>query len=167
MKTFTADWLARLNAQQGGGVFFFAVDLTVDVGDVRYYADAQHAVSFDGNTYAPLPLLVEGLGQTSQQSLPAIRVTTSNVTGDVGAFLETTDLLGHDLVVRLLHMDLLGSTSNQDQAVLQIVSCDWDDQQATITAGLNIGLQDILPRGLISAAEFPGMPEGLRRASIL
>lgn len=167
MKIFTTEWLARLNAQQGGGVFFFAIDLTVGVSDVRYYADAQQTIVFNGHDYTPLPLLVEGVGQTAEQSLPGIRVTTSNVTGVVGAFLETTDLLGNDLIVRLLHMDLLGSTSNQDQGVLQIVACEWDDEQATLTAGLNIGLQDILPRGIISAAEFPGMPEGLRRASIL
>lgn len=167
MKVFTSEWIERLNAQTQGGIFFLAAELSVAEGDVRYYATMQYPVDFEGHTYQPLPMLVEGLAQNSQQNLPAVRLMTTNVTGAVGAFLETTDILGHDVLLRLLHLDLLGNTANQDQARLHVLAVEWDQQQATFSLGINIGLNEILPRGLISASEFPGVPEGLRRASIL
>lgn len=168
MKTFTADWIAHLNATHSGGVFFLAAVLTVtDPGDIRYYADTQRAIIFDGNTYNPLPMTVSGLGLTSQQSLPAVRLTTTNIAGNVGAFLETTDILGHDVEVKILHLDLLGNVSNQDSVHLQVLAVEWDDTRATFSLGLHIALQDLLPRHVITAEEFPGVPEGLRRASIL
>lgn len=167
VKAFTSDWIAHLNANHSGGVFFLAVAITVGPGDIRYYADTQRSIVFDGQTYNPRYMAIDGLGQTSQQNLPAVRLVVSNVLGDVGTFLETFDLSGHDIVVRLLHLDLLGSVSNQDSVQLQVLTAECDEQVATFSLGLNIGLSEILPRHLITAAEFPGVPEGLRRASIL
>jgi len=167
VKTFTNDWLVRLNATHSGGVFFLAVELHVDTGDVRYYANTQRAIVFDGNTYQPVFLAISGLGQTSQQTLPAVQLTTTNVTGQLGQFLETTDVLGRDVILRILHLDLLNTVTNQDSIQLQILAAEWDEERATFALGLNIGLQELLPRHIITADFAPGVPEGLRRASIL
>lgn len=167
MKAFNADWITRLNAQHSGGLFFLAAVLVVGPGDTRRYADTQRPIVFDGQTYTPLPLRVEGMGQSSQQSLPTVKLTVPNITGEVGEFLETTDILGHDVTLQILHLDLLGDVTNQDSIRLQVLAVPWNDQAATFQLGLNLALSEQLPRHLISAREFSGVPEGLRRASIL
>jgi hypothetical protein len=166
MKQFAAEWIRQLNAQHSGGVFFLAAVLAFP-GDTRYVADVQHPIVFNGNTYTPLPLQLEGVEQTTQQTLPTVRLRTANVHGIIGQFLETTSILGVDVTVQLLHLDLLGAVANQDSLQLQIMAAEWDDQVATVHLGLNLGLQETLPRHLITAAEFPGVPEGYRRGSVL
>lgn len=167
MKNFGSEWIARLNAQHSGGVFFLAAILTVGAGDIRRYADTQRPIIFGSETYTPLPLRVEGMQQTSQQTLPTVRLTTTNVTGQVGQFLETTDILGHDVELQILHLDLIGIITDHESMRLQVLAATWNDEVATFNLGLNLALRDLWPRHLITAAFAPGVPEGLRRASIL
>jgi len=167
MKNFGPQWIDRLNRQNSGGIFFLAAILEVGPGDTRRYADTQRQITFNGQNYIPLPLRVEGMGQSSQQTLPTVKLTVPNITGEVGEFLETTDILGHDVTLQILHLDLLGDVTNQDSIRLQVLAVPWNDQAATFQLGLNLALTEQLPRHLISAREFAGVPEGLRRASIL
>lgn len=167
MKNFSADWLARLNAQHSGGIFFLAAVLTVGPEDIRRYADVQRTIEFDGESYLPLPMRLEGLGQSAQQSLPAVRVTVAAVTGEVEAFLATTDILGHDVVLQILHLDLLDDVQMQDSIALQVMAAEWNHLTATFTLGINLALSDLLPRHVLTADFAPGVPEGYRRASVL
>ena len=167
MKLFSDDYIARLNAQHSGGVFVKAAVLTVAPGDLRYYADTQHTIVFDGQTYQPLAMAWGNMGQSGQMALPNVQVTVPNVTGIVGAFLETTSLLGNDVILHLLHLDLLGIVTDADNTRLQIMMVEWDRERAIFTLGLNVALTDNLPRAVITRAEFPGVPDAMRRASIL
>ena len=168
MKTnFSSAWIENLNSLTQGGVFFFGAILTVAPGDVRRYADTQDPITFAGFEYTPLGLRVEGWGQTAEQSLPTLKVTVSNVTGEVGEFLETRSLIGNDCVLHVLHLALLGTTSDVDSIRLQVMSTEWNWQSCTITLGINVGLSESIPRGVIAKSEFPGVPDNIRRASIL
>jgi hypothetical protein len=57
--------------------------------------------------------------------------------------------------------------TDQDSLRLQVLAVQWNRQQAVFTLGFNLALQELLPRYVITAKEFPGVPEGLRRGSIL
>jgi hypothetical protein len=164
---FSDDFIARLNATYSGGVFFKAAILSVDNDTTLYFADTDYAITFDSHTYQMRPMSWQGLGQTSQQNLPTIQVVTTNVLGDIGDFLEETDLLGREVQLLILHRDLLGTVTDSDRVRLSILATDWDSQQATFHLGLNIGLSETLPRHIITSKEFPGVPQGYRRASIL
>jgi hypothetical protein len=109
----------------------------------------------------------EGMSQSSQQTLPTIAITVANVDGQIGVYLEENIVFGRMVILQLLHLDLLGTPTDVDSVRLSILACEWHWQAAVFHVGLDLGLQEILPRGLISAEEFPGVPEGLRRASIL
>jgi hypothetical protein len=168
MKTFlSSDYIARLNARHFGGVFFKAAVIVVDGFTTLYFADLNETVTFDGHTYERLAMRWEGNSQTSQGSLPTVSVTVSNVNGRVGTYLEQQILIGCDVTLQLLHLDLLATVTDQDAVKLQVMAVQWNRQQAVFTLGVNLALQEMLPRHVITASEFPGVPDSLRRGSIL
>ena len=168
MKTFLSnEYIARLNTRYFAGVFFKAAVLVVDGSTTLYFADLTEPVTFDGHAYEYMPMTWSGVSQTSQQNLPTVTVTVSNITGRVGAYLETTLLIGADVTLQLLHYDLLATVTDQDSQKLQVMAVQWNRQSAVFTLGLNFALQEMLPRYVITAAEFPGAPDQLRRGSIL
>jgi len=168
MKTFlSSDYIARLNARHAGGVFFKAAVIVVDGSTTLYVADINESITFDGHAYERLAMRWEGNAQTSQGSLPTVSVTVSNVTGRVGTYLEQQILIGCDVTLQLLHLDLLATVTDQDAVKLQVMAVQWNRQQAVFTLGVNLALQEMLPRFVITAAEFPGVPDSLRRGSVL
>ena len=167
MKEFDETWLTRLNATHSGGVFCKAAILVVDPMTTLRFADTQHGITFAGDDYQPLPMQWQGQEQSSEQKLPSVRVTVPNANGVVGAYLETVDLSGNDCTLQILHLDLLDDVSAVDQVVLQCMSVDWNEMAATLTLGINLALSEQLPRHVVTRAQFPGVPDSLRRASIL
>jgi hypothetical protein len=168
MKTwFSQAYIDRLNRLHTAGVFVKAAIVDIAPGNLRYFADAQEPFVFQGQTYSPVPMQWEGMSQSSQQTLPTIAITVANVDGQIGVYLEENIVFGRMVILQLLHLDLLGTPTDVDSVRLSILACEWHWQTAVFHVGLDLGLQEILPRGLISAEEFPGVPEGLRRASIL
>ena len=163
----TASFIDLLNRETQSGVFFKAVALTVAVGDVRYYADTDANITFNGNVYTAIPMIWEGQEQNAQMELPAVKVTVSNITGIPGTFLETSNLLGNTVVLRLLHLDLLATVTDVDSATMQIMLVEWTQERATFTLGINLGLQQQIPAHIITRAEFPGVPDAFRRATLL
>lgn len=166
------EWLSTayidaLNRLHSGGVFVKAAVVDIAPGTLLYFADAQAPFTFQGHLYTPLPMRWEGMGQTSQQTLPAITVTVANVDGQIGTYLEANIVFGRGARLQLLHLDLLGTSTDVDSVALNILACEWTWETAAFHLGLDIGLQEVLPRGLTTAEEMPGVPEGLRRASIL
>ena len=161
-------FIDRLNRQENAGVFVRAINLTVAAGYIRYYADTDANITYNGQTYTAMPMAWEGQEQNAQMALPAVRVTVSNITGVVGAFLETTNLLGNEAVLQLLHLDLLATVTDVDSATMQVMLIEWTDgQAATFTLGINVGLQQQIPAHVMTRTEFPGIPDSWRRASIL
>lgn len=167
MKTFSNNWIARLNAQHSGGVFIKAAILVVDGSTTKYYADVHDAITFDGNQYSPLPMVWEGEAQAASMELPSVRVTVPNVDGAVGAFVETTNVLGNDVTLQILHLDLLSVVTDVDKVTLQVMLIEWNGEMATFTLGINLALDQQLPKHVITRSEFPGVPDQFRRASIL
>lgn len=167
MKAFSNEWIAALNARHTGGVFFRAAIVQLSQDVTGYFADVTDPIIFDGQTYTPLPMVWDGVGQNSQRSLPRLSITVPNVDGQIGAFLETASVIGNDVTLQLLHLDLLADVSNVDAATLQIVAVEWTDSQATFTLGLNLALTENLPRHVVTRGIFPGTPDTFRRASIL
>jgi len=170
MKDWFSDaWIARLNAQHGGGRFFRAAIVELIVGsDTRYVADVTDPFTFNSQLYTPLPFRVEGLELTSQRELPRISISVSNITGAISEVLEASSPIGNDIILQLLHEDLLGTVTDVDQIALNILQVTWRPGEiARFQCGLNLGLTDQLPRHVFTRAEYPGIPDTFRRASIL
>lgn len=177
-KTFTEAFITRLNAKHSGGTFVKALILTEsNTGPVkRYFVDHPRDVVFAGNTYKPLPMSWTGMDASRRLDLPAVRVTVPNfgaqieVTAGVfrGAvdYVETIDCLENDVVLQILHLDLLADTSAKDEFLFTLQSVDSDDRAAVFTLGLSLGLKDLLPREIMTKEEFPGIPDTVERMAL-
>lgn len=168
MKNFSSDLIARLNAQTNAGLFFEAAALTVAPGDVRHYANTQRPITIDGQGYQPMPLHFSGIGAKSDMSVLAVQVTVPNITGEVSAFVESANLLGHDVTLLLLHMDLLNVATARETLQLQVLGVTWKQwDTVTFTCGIDLMLNEQIPSTVITRSQYPGTPDLLRRASIL
>lgn len=167
MKSFSSSWIEHLNSTSDQGVFVKIAQVTLPTTTL-YLADTQAPLTFNGQVYQPRAMTWEGWEQTSQQSLPTIQVTVTDIDGVVGDFLERTNVLGLDVVLGIVHEDLLGTVTDVESVRLSIMAVDWQPGvSSTFHVGLDLALSELLPKGIITASEFPGVPESLRRASIL
>jgi hypothetical protein len=168
MKTFSDEWINRLNSTHSGGLFFKAAVLEVDDDTTLYFSDTQDPITFDGNVYTPLQMVWAGQETSAEMPLPSVKVTVPDINGAVGAFLETTSLNGRDVTLQLLHRDLLSVVTDVDTVQLQVMLIELKPQEAAVfTLGLNLALSDQLPKSVMTRAEYPGIPDAMRRASIL
>lgn len=177
-KTFTEAFITRLNAKHSGGVFVKALILTENnTGPVkRYFVDHDRDVVFAGNTYKPLPMAWGGMQAARQLTLPSVTVTVPNFGAEIevepGVFrgivdyVETIDCLENDVRLQVLHLDLLGDTTSKDEFLFQLQMIDSTDIGAVFTLGLNLGLQEMWPREIMTKEEFPGIPDTVARLSL-
>jgi len=165
-KSFTAAFLTKLNEDIGdGGKFLKAVQLVENpVGPVvKYFVDHERSIIFDGNTYNPLPMEWSGLDINQGMTLPTMRVAVPNLGGEVVDYLEELDVLENDVTLLLLHLDLLGDTTAFDKLLFQIQGISGDQLVAVLDLGINVGIEDRIPREVITTDEFPGIPIGNQR----
>lgn len=164
-KTFSSDYIAKLNANHSGGIFIKAVDVVENpVGPVvRRFVSHHESIVFDGQTYDPVHMEWSGLEVQRGMSLPQMGVAVPAAQDIVMDWAETIDIRENDITFRLLHLDLLGDTTAQDQLLMQVQTVTADDLVVVFQSGLNLGLTDELPRGVILKQEYPGIPEGPQR----
>jgi hypothetical protein len=164
---FTDEWIAALNAQYGADTFVKAMRVDDPVAGNRYFSTAQREIVFDGQTYTPLPMSWQGGEVSSGMSLPVVRVSFLDLTGAVEDYLEIVSLLGRTVELMILNLSLLEDPINVDALVLQLMAVSGHLGVVTFTLGLNLALDDMLPKYVISSSEFPAIPSGMRRASLL
>ena len=108
-----------------------------------------------------------GVELNSQMQLPTVQLTLPDMDGSVEDYLETINMLGRDVTLQMLHLDLLADPTNVDEVRLQVMAVGSGEDIVTFTLGLNFGLSDQLPKDIISLSEFPSVYRaGLRKASI-
>lgn len=165
MKLFSSAYIAKINAENSGGVLLKAVVLTEDpVGPVkRYFVDHDKELVLDGNTYVPLPMRWDGFEMSASMGLPGMKISTLNLGQQVSDYVEELDILDNDVVLKLLHLDLLGDVQAKDEMAFQVKMIEGDDVFITFDLGMNIGLNDLLPRGVITKDEFPAIVDDVIR----
>jgi len=167
VKSFSSAWIDRLNRQSNAGVFVKAIVLSESASVTKYWVDAQRPIVFNANTYNPLPMAWEGVEVSSRMGLPTIKVTVPNLGGEVIDYLEGVDILGRAVTLQILHLDLLGDVSAVDAVTLSVMAIDGNLEAVTFTLGLDLNLNDPVPRGVITHQEFPAIPRNIRRATVL
>ena len=161
VKNFTEGFITRLNKEQAGGKFLKAIIVTESVSPLtlKYFVDNESSIVFNGNTYEPLSMSWQDFEVSREMNLPSMKITTPNIGGEVVDYVESIDILEHDVVLQLLHYDLLSDVNAKDELLLQIQAVEGDDMVAQFTLGLNLGFQDTLPRKVVLKTEYPGLTE--------
>lgn len=137
----------------------------------RYFVSHEESIIYQGNTYQPLPMFWGETSVSQAMNLPTVDVAVPNIDGQVADYLQHVDLSGRDVTLLLLHSHLLGDSAVH-QLKFQVLiatleNIGGDDEMAHFMLGINTGLDDFLPRHVITRTEFPGVPDDVRRASVL
>lgn len=166
VKNFTEAFIQKLNAKTAGGKFLKTAIVTTDYGPPvvkRYFVDHDSEIEFNGITYERLPMAWGDYEVSRRMPFPTVTLTVPNLGNEVIGYVEKTPLLDHDIVLQLLHLDLLGDATAKDTRKLVITSISANDIAASFTCGLNLGLQDRFPRERILRSEFPAIPETISK----
>ena len=83
-------------------------------------------------------------------------ITVSNLGGLVGQYLKAIDITDNEVVLRLLHLDLLSQTTGHWQRRGFILAVSGDASQVTFTVGRRLG-RSVMPRKVFTSDVFKGL----------
>lgn len=164
LSQFTSDYVDKLNAQYSGGRFIKAVELIEDYTGpvVKYFADHETAITFNGQTYQPLRMHWENIKTSNMMPIDGATVTVSNLGNLAVEYLKRTDITDNEVTLRLLHEDLLNQLTGHWSRKAFILAVTGDVSIVTFTVGRRLG-RNVLPRKVFTAVEFPGLPSEVAR----
>lgn len=166
MKSYSAAFIDRLNRPYNAGVFLKAV-VVAHENATDYFVHFGEPVTFQGHTYQPLQMQWEGVDASSTMQLPSVKITVANVLGTAEHYIDTVNLLGRDVVLQFMHLDLLQNPADVEEVALQVQSIEMTSTTVSLLCGLNLGLNDSLPKDVMTRAEYPGQIDDVRRLTIV
>jgi hypothetical protein len=147
-------------------VWLKAAVIVHDLG-TDYWVHAAEPLTFQGHVYQPLHMEWEGIDASSTMQLPSVRVVVANIQGQAEEYVENVEMLGKDVRLQILHFDLLDTPTDVDEIALQVHSVEITRQTVSVLCGVNLGLNDLLPKFVIQRSEFPGNIDDIRRFTIV
>ncbi len=160
-KVFPQLFIEKVNALHGGGKIALLVDVTLDPDTpvIKYYTGNEDAVTFDGKTYDPLPMLIEEFSSNTKGELPAIKVSLSNIGNEALDIFENYNVLENMITARVVSLDVLDDNAAQDSAELMIIAVAAKDRSVgSLILGLPIGTDEEVPREVYTTEKYPGIP---------
>jgi len=158
-RTLDADYIDKLNRTWAGGVFIKTVRITIDpdIPTYEYWADVEDSFSFNGNTYDPVRMAWGKVKLTNTMSLPSATVTISNIGGVAEDYIEELDITENEILLQLLHKDLLATLTNFWSMKYKIKGIRANRQVASVTVTKDIGVRDKLPKQVALVKNLPGI----------
>jgi len=165
ISNYDRDYIDSLNKVYRGGKFIKAIVLTENpVGPVRrYWADHEEAISFAGNTYEPLHMRWDNIKTSASMPIEGASISVSNLTGAVRRYIREIDITGNEVIIQLLHLDLLATLTTYWQRKGKVLAGPSADVlTGTFIVGRQLG-RNRLPRKVFLRSDFPGLTSDIPR----
>lgn len=163
MKTFTSDFISRLNAMTGGGKFAILAEFQIDSSVQRYYTSHEEGIIFNGITYTYLPMIIDKFSSNTRGQLPGIEVKFSNLGNEALELFETYNPLEQTIIIQIVNTELLNDINAKDSSELMVIAASIsDDGVAGLILGLPFGTDEECPREVFTTKRFPGIPNETR-----
>jgi phage-related protein len=146
VKTLTAALITEKNKLTSGSPWITLLLVEVDSTTTLYYAIYPHDVTFASQTYTAFNATVEAVSETAQGKLDTLRVHVANVTRVISAYVESNNMLGKNVTVRVVHADHLSSSSDKVDFKYRVNRVYVTDQVATFELGHEDLMRHQLPR---------------------
>jgi len=165
MKGLSSQQILELNKDHDRGIFFEGLIVTKDMNDTEsqdYFCNFQRAIEFNGHVYTPQGMSFDdAFSMSSSMELPVCQINLINIGGVVDAYLHdpSVHVRRNDIVMQILHIDDEGVVTefDRDKIQVQVIHGQANAGVATIFAGLNMRLDDRVPRETMETNEFPGI----------
>ena len=154
MISFSNDYVDRLNRQYEKGKFIKAVILTESTSPLvkKYWADHEDPIVFQGQTYNPLSMFWDQIKTSGTMMDMGAEVALSNIGNQVVEYIKDIDITGNEVIMQLLHLDLLSTLTSHWKRKLKVLAVRADVNVAIFTLGRELG-RNRLPRRLILPEE--------------
>lgn len=164
MQTFDADYIDKLNSTYQGGKFLKAVVVTENVSPLvqKYWVDHEKEIEFEGHTWTPLHMRWDNIKTSQSMPIEGATISVSNLGNQAIRYIKTVDISGNEVVLKLLHLDLLSTLTNYWTRRFKILSIRADVHAATFTCGRTLG-RNRLPRNVYLKDRYPGLSSDVAR----
>ncbi len=123
----------ELNKQGKKPVFLYTVFNFDGASNDLHMAESKDDVVFDSVTYLATPISHDEIGENSQGEVEAVKVSVSNVSRVIQAYLETYDFGGKEVRVRLVFRDRLAYPDEKFDFTFYIDSYSANEKTAEFT----------------------------------
>jgi phage-related protein len=155
LRTFTTSFIAQKNSLDGRLCWLHLIDLSLVSSTARFTSHPE-TISYAGNTYAPLPLVLSAEEQASDGSLPRQIFTTANFGGLAYQFANDVDLTGKSVTLRLINTE--SGSGDEVKMVYVVQSAIFGDEFAQFQLGYSFDFDAEGPRRTYNRRDFPGIP---------
>lgn len=136
MKTIAVQLIAAKNTVDSTSAWLRLLDAVINSTTTLHLVPNPASVVFDGTTYQPFPFQVNEVKTDSRGGLSDVEVSLSNVTRDIGAYVEANDLRGQRVRYRGVHsanLDPASKTAFDEE--YEITQIRVTDQAVVVTLG--------------------------------
>lgn len=164
MQQFDGDYVDKLNRLHRGGKFLKTAIVWEEYDPLTqtFWVDHEEPVVYDGNTYTPLHMRWDGIKNSLAMPTQGSEIALSNIGNQVVKYVKQLDITGNDIVIALLHLDLLGSLQKHWKRRYKILTVNADREVAVFTVGRQLG-RSRLPRNIITRSRYPGIDSRVAR----
>jgi len=166
MRTLTSSYIALKNQLEGETVWAHLLDIEVNPSTTARFTSHPETLTFNGQTYMPVPFTIGVEEQTLGNELPQLMVNVSNFQGMALRFAKDNDLSLRNVTVRLVNTTLTAS-GDDARTRLQILGSIFANEVATFMLGHNFNFDAEGPIRSFNRRDFPSIPFEQRRFSIL
>lgn len=111
MKTVTAPFTVKKNAASNQPIFLYTIHDYDGAGNNLRYAEYDTDIVYGGLTYTKFPITHESVTENSRGEIDTMKVTVSNVSRAIEAYLTSYDLRGKKVTIRKVWADLLADAT--------------------------------------------------------
>lgn len=158
--------MALKNSLQGDRAWAHLVEITVNANTVAFFTSHAETVTHNGQTYAPVPMVIGPIEQQATGQLPTMTVDVWNFRGQAFQFAKDNDLSLNDVVVRIVNLSLTTSGA-EDSIRLQILGSAFTEEVGRFTLGHDFNYDAEGPRRTYNRRDFPSIPYNFRQFAIL
>lgn len=161
MFAFDDEYIDRLNRRYSKGQFLKAVIFTEDPTQnpqvKKYWVDHDQQITFQGNVYERLHMKWSGIKTSTGMDLEGANISVSNLARKAEDYVETIDVKGNEVVIQILHLDLLATLTNFYERLYRVMAVRADAQVITFTVGRDLGRGHQLPPEVMLKEDYPGL----------
>lgn len=84
---------------QNDGVWCHLYDIVVETGTVLYKTDYPKSLVYNGTTYSPYPIRMDGIPYTAKPENKTFTINVANIDKTIATYLEQGKLLGNDVTI--------------------------------------------------------------------
>jgi phage-related protein len=135
LKTLTAALIIEKNKLANTSPWITLLRVTLADATILKLAAYPSDVTFNSETYTACPCVIEPIGEVASGNIGTLRVAVANVNRLISSYLETNDLLGNAVTVRVVHASHLSSSTDKIDFAYRINRVIVTDEVATFELG--------------------------------